>query len=572
MPVLARRIVVVSPDEALGLKLETALEAVADTVELHRTVDSIVTPAAALCVIHIDGELAPSELLPRLTGLGPVIAVLPRSNLAAVVELMMPSDRIVGMMVAEQLDLRRLAAMATRIVADDLFGLDKVMAPKTEIHTRVVGTHDDKSRCMAEVSGFVEQIGAPKKYREPLEQCIDEMVMNALYDAPVDAQGKHIFSGVPTKKRITQRTKQSVVVQYACDGKQVAVSVRDAFGSLGRDTVLAHLHKGLHSVEQVDRKAGGAGLGLYLMVNLSTAVYFNVLPGIATEAVCVFDLETPQVALEQFGFFVQSDARGRRPTGPARRLPAIPHHTRVIPVLAVILAVIGGAWPPSAASKQAQITVRTIPKGATIELEGRTIGTATDGTLAIGELEVGSTYRVAAHLDHHEPKQIVLRTHAGPNPVRFELAALATVELDSTPTGATVEIDGKRVGSTPVTLTSLAPGATKAIVFTRAGYQSATASLEIPRAGEVKRLVQPLELSPDLVRVHFVSNPPGAAVIETGKPATVDRTYTPADVFVEANQVHRFTLTMAKHAPLVIEPFTPSRGETLEKGGDLVEK
>jgi hypothetical protein len=149
---------------------------------------------------------------------------------------------------------------------------------------------------------------------------------------------------------------------------------------------------------------------------------------------------------------------------------------------------------------------------------------------------------------------------------------VATVELDSQPTGATVEIDGKPLGSTPLTLTSLAPGAAVSVVFKRTGYRTATARLEAPAVGERKRLVQPLEVSDEFVRIHFVSNPPGAEIVERGRPATVDHTYTPADVFVEAGRVQRFTLTMPRHVPLVIEPFTPARGARgLEKGGDLVE-
>jgi hypothetical protein len=148
--------------------------------------------------------------------------------------------------------------------------------------------------------------------------------------------------------------------------------------------------------------------------------------------------------------------------------------------------------------------------------------------------------------------------------------ALATVEVDSLPTGATVAIDGKAMGGTPLTLTSLAPGAVVSIEFQRTGYRTKVAHLKIPDAGSRKRLVQPLELSDEFVRVHFVSNPPGAEVLKTGQPQTIDRTYTPADVFVEANQVQRFTLRMPGHVPLVIEPFTPTRGGTgLEKGGDL---
>ncbi|MBA3819042.1 MAG: hypothetical protein H0X17_09135 [Deltaproteobacteria bacterium] len=42
-------------------------------------------------------------------------------------------------------------------------------------------------------------------------------------------------------------------------------------------------------------------------------------------------------------------------------------------------------------------------------------------------------------------------------------------------------------------------------------------------------------------------------------------------MFVEANQLQRFTLTMPGRVPLVIEPFTPPRGgPVLEKGGALV--
>ena len=128
-----------------------------------------------------------------------MIAVLPRSNLAAVVELMQGSSRVAGMMVAEDFDPGQLSAVATRILTGDLFGLEKVMPAGTQIHARVVGDHREKSLCMAQISELVEQAGVPRKYRAPIEQCIDEMLMNALYDAPVDAHGHHIFAGIPTK-------------------------------------------------------------------------------------------------------------------------------------------------------------------------------------------------------------------------------------------------------------------------------------------------------------------------------------------------------------------------------------
>ena len=200
-------------------------------------------------------------LIPRLTGETRVIAILPRSNLTAVVDIMQSSDRVAGMMVAEDFDMKLLSAMATRVLAGDIFGLEKHVPWGAQIHSYLVGDYQEKSLCIAQVSEFAETMSVRRKYRESIEQCLDEMLMNALYDAPVDEQGRPIFSEIPTKTRISLRVEQKVVVQYACDGKQFVVGVRDAFGTLERTTVLRYLHKCLHSEQQIDRKAGGAGLG-----------------------------------------------------------------------------------------------------------------------------------------------------------------------------------------------------------------------------------------------------------------------------------------------------------------------
>lgn len=455
-------------------------------------------------MIHLDGEIgAAAEQVRRAPGDGPVIAVLPRGGVAEAVDVMRSSPRVAVATAADALDADRLAAMARRIADDDVLGLDKVLAPGAVIHTRVVADHPGKLRCLARLGEFLDQIGAPGRHRDAIEQCVDEMVMNALYDAPLGADGTPLFAGVPVRERIGLRSAHRVVVQYALDGRRVAVSVRDAFGALERDTMLAALYKCLHAERPVESRASGAGLGLYLMLHASTAVQFCVLPGVATEAICQFDLEAPRLALAELGFLVQRDARGQRATGPSRR-------RRV--------------WRPSRVIAGALGVVAAVLAGAALWRS------------------------LASHT--------------------------ATLELDSEPTGAAVEIDGTPFGATPLTVTSLDPEAAVSIVFRRTGYRPATVAARVPAAGDSERLVQRLELSDELVRVRVVSNPPGAEVTRTGQPPTTDRTYTPAELFVPAGEVQRFTLTMPGHVPLVIEPFVPSgpaRGaHVLEKGGDLV--
>jgi len=593
--VLARRIIALSPDKAFAKQLAVSLKAAGGVVDTHLNLDElgIGELSAALVVMHLEGPMvdAAALLFPRITGDTRVIAILPRSNLSAVVDIMQGSDRVSGLMIAEGFDMTLLSAMATRVLAGDIFGLEKHIPWGAQIHSFLVGDYQEKSLCIAQITEFCEAMSVRRKYRESIEQCLDEMLMNALYDAPVDEQGRPIFSEIPTKTRISLRVEQKVVVQYVCDGKQFAIAVRDSFGRLERSTVLAYLYKCLHSEQQIDRKAGGAGLGLYLIANSSSGVFFNVLPGVATEAVCTFDLESPKVQLESFGFFVEKiDAGGRLAAGPSRRLPAgashpverrerpaaAPASRALLAVLAfAILATLGlgalVAWPRIFGPPKVAIAVHTIPPGATIELEGRNAGTATGGTLVVKDVEVGRAYPIVARLEGYEPKQSVVQPHEGDNTVTLELHALApTVTIDTTPTGASVDIDGKPVGTTPLTLKSLTPASTAVITFKKAGYHDATAKLAVPGPGKETQLVQPLAVSEELARVKLVSDPPGAQIIQNGQ--LVAGAITPFDLLVEAGKPTKFVLTMPRKIPAVLAPFTAPRGaDDIELSGKLVD-
>ncbi|HWO24267.1 MAG TPA: PEGA domain-containing protein [Kofleriaceae bacterium] len=608
---LARRIIAVSPEKAFAKRLAVALKATGGAVDTYGSPDDLAGEdlAAALVVIHQSGELAGAamRLVERLAGDAKVIVILPRSDLAAVVEIMQASERVAGMMAAEDLDTHTLSAMATRVLAGDLFGLEKLVPWGTQVHSALVGDYQEKLLCITQLSQFAEHMGVRRKYREAIEQVLDEMLMNALYDAPVDEHGKPIFAEISTQTRISLRVEQKAVVQYACDGTQFVVGVRDAFGRLERATVLRYLHKCLHSEQQIDRKAGGAGLGLYLITSSSTEVYFNVIPGVATEAVCTFNLEAPKLQLESFGFFTgeadaaelpadpQPDpqpagapppAEPRAKTSPAAaappRAPTYPMAPAppraLIGVLLAAIAVTVGlvgvmAWPRLFGAR-AQVTIQTIPPGAAIDVDGKSAGTTAGGALVVRDLERGRAYPIVARLEGYEPKQAVVQPRADDAEaavLTLELVALApTVVLESTPPGAQVTVDGKPAGTTPLTLTTLPPGRPAQLVFTKAGYQDAPVRIDVPRGGKELRLIQPLAASQELARVRLVSTPPGAQVVQNGQ--LMPGLTTPAEVLVEDGKPVRFMLTMPRRVPLLIEAFTPTRGaDDVVRGGKLVE-
>lgn len=516
----SQRLVAVSPDEAFATKLASALGVVDLKVEVYDDLAPLgVDPLkSTLCVIHVAGAVE-AGLAGFLANLAPdcrIIAVLPRSSLVALVEIMERTDRVVGMLVAEDFDPAQLLAMATRVVTGDIFGLEKIMAPGTDIKA-VLCEYSQRTLCRARVIAHASQVGVPRRMHTLIEQCIDEMLMNALYDAPVDETGKHVFEGVPVRTRVSLKLATTVVVQYAFDGEQFAISVRDPFGSIERDTVLRVLHKCLYAAQKIDKKAGGAGVGLYLMVNASSAVYFNVIPGVATEAVCTFQVRRTKPQLEQFGFFREaSDVTNTLPTE-----------------------------RPSASALRPTELKR--PLGPTLLVAG--------GIASAALLGVALWYKLGRD-DTPKPP---------PKP--------ALVELDTIPTGASVQIDGAPMGETPVTVSTLAPDTNITVTFERKAFKPATVKLEVPPRGGRITHVETLVASDDFVRVKFVTTPPGAQVIDLRESSASrgDRTYTPAELFVEVGKEQRFMLTMPARVPIVVPPFTPQRGDGLiEKGGELV--
>ena len=146
---LAKRVIVVSAEKAYSRQLATALKAAGGTVDTHASLDTLGKGElqAALVVMHLDGALsaAAAELVPRLTGDARVIAVLPRSNLPAVVDIMQSSERMAGILVAEELDMRELSAMATRVLNGDIFGLEKMIRWGTLVHSQLVGDYQEKA-------------------------------------------------------------------------------------------------------------------------------------------------------------------------------------------------------------------------------------------------------------------------------------------------------------------------------------------------------------------------------------------------------------------------------------------
>jgi hypothetical protein len=147
----------------------------------------------------------------------------------------------------------------------------------------------ERDAAVKEVIAFVGRLGAPKRVGEMLGELAHELVMNALYDAPVDASGAPRFAH-DRKAEIKLGTEDAALLRVASDGVRVALEVTDRFGRLERKHVFGGLVRALKS-GQMDTAGGGAGLGMMVAYRSTTALFYDVERGRRTRVTGLFDLD-----------------------------------------------------------------------------------------------------------------------------------------------------------------------------------------------------------------------------------------------------------------------------------------
>jgi hypothetical protein len=146
-----------------------------------------------------------------------------------------------------------------------------------------------RDAAVGRVQRFVERLGVPKRVGEMYAELAHELLMNAMYDAPVDAQGRHKYAH-DRKSAIMREEREAPVLRLAADGVRLAIQVVDPFGRLERKHVFAGLARGLKG-GQMDQSHGGAGLGMVVCHNSTSAMVYDVVANARTEATGVFDLD-----------------------------------------------------------------------------------------------------------------------------------------------------------------------------------------------------------------------------------------------------------------------------------------
>lgn len=184
-------------------------------------------------------------------------------------------------------DEAELLVTTVKLASGDIFGVEKYLPWGAKIHERNVSNYEDKSAAINEIVAHAKSMGARSAVMARLEQVVDELLMNAMYDAPAAREG---HSTVDQMDAIKDGRQENVSLRYGCDGRYLVVSAADNYGELRKNDIFQHVARARSERAPKEDRRNGAGLGLFIVLSSVNRFIANIDKGNKTEVVCVFDL------------------------------------------------------------------------------------------------------------------------------------------------------------------------------------------------------------------------------------------------------------------------------------------
>ncbi|HWN70351.1 MAG TPA: hypothetical protein VNM90_22075 [Haliangium sp.] len=290
---VSARALCITRDSALRRTIRRALNAAGSEIEFCERLES--PPAkAAIVIVDRESRKGCDELLLRAAGQdGKIIVVGDSLEDEEVLELLrlQPMDHV--MSDVGDPDERELLITSAKLLSGDIFGLDKYLAWGITVHEHSIQSYDEKRAALAQVASHAATAGARRQLVTKIESVTDELLMNALYDAPAIHRGSSRHARVEKRADTVRPAEDAALLRYASDGRYFAVSVKDHYGELQKGAILEHLRRARAERGrplQSQSETGGAGLGIYFILSAATQFIANIDPGTCTEVICLFDL------------------------------------------------------------------------------------------------------------------------------------------------------------------------------------------------------------------------------------------------------------------------------------------
>lgn len=150
----------------------------------------------------------------------------------------------------------------------------------------------EKDLVLERLGGFLDNSSAMAAIKDICLQTADELITNAIFNAPVRTSGVRLNDRVE-RSEITFLPDGKSATLFSCfSDDRVIVGCEDPFGSLTHKELMTHLSSVYKEGSAVVRRSGaGAGLGFRFMIENSANLYFLSTRGHRTLVACGFLLK-----------------------------------------------------------------------------------------------------------------------------------------------------------------------------------------------------------------------------------------------------------------------------------------
>lgn len=154
-----------------------------------------------------------------------------------------------------------------------------------KIFSKVISSSQDRDQTLKEVQEFFVNSQVRQANLEKIRSAVDEILMNAIYDAPYDAKHGPLYNHLSRKETVQLRPTEQPLLQLYADDEILAISVADPFGSLTFNTLKKYLdmHHNPPEIPVQESQKGGGGFGFHMILSMVNFMLVNVDPNRKTE-------------------------------------------------------------------------------------------------------------------------------------------------------------------------------------------------------------------------------------------------------------------------------------------------
>jgi hypothetical protein len=169
------------------------------------------------------------------------------------------------------------------------FGIQRMIKPGTRVQSIQLKSSIQKQEAVEVVRNYLIALKFQTRLATVISNAVDELIMNAIYDAPVDSAGKPLYQSTARNSALELTGKSAVELLVAFDDEYVVLTAVDLYGSLDKGKVLSAISK-IYTEQEYKVRTGvaGAGLGLATVLHSGGSFHFASENGVRTEVSVYF--------------------------------------------------------------------------------------------------------------------------------------------------------------------------------------------------------------------------------------------------------------------------------------------